>query len=110
MIIIVKQIDKKHDVNQLHDELIKAGLNPWPVESTETESRFTFDDSADGAKVQAIVDGYTYMAPVAAPSTSDIIQALAQMDLAKASTLEDLKAQIVPVAAAAVKVAEAEKG
>lgn len=106
MQIILKQSEKKHDTNKLHDALIKAGLNPWPVECTARESCFTFPDNADPAKIRGVIDAYVYHVPLPQPSTSDIIAALARMDLSAVSTLDQLKAQIAPVARAALNVIE----
>lgn len=69
MQITLTQLEKQHDPNKLHDALIAAELEPILVESNDTETRFTFDDSVDEGDVQDVIDGYAFTpAPAPAPA------------------------------------------
>lgn len=110
MRIIVRQADKTHDTNQLHDALIAAGFDPWPVESTPEESRFFFDDEADEMAISVVIEGFVPTEVAPPPTPGSIIAALAAIDLGKVNTLEDLKAAIAPAVAAAALVVAVTEG
>lgn len=65
----ITQSQKPHNVNQLHDAFIAAGLIPRLVESTETESRLAFDDVVADSAIDSVVSVY---ALVAAPALVDV--------------------------------------
>lgn len=62
------QSTKQHNVNQLHDAFIAAGITPLNLESDATESRASFDDAVTTPSIQAVVNAYVYVAPVIPPS------------------------------------------
>jgi hypothetical protein len=46
------------NTNKLHDELIKAGIVPLLVESTEEKTQITYANDIDMAAVQAVIDAH----------------------------------------------------
>lgn len=60
---VLAQSLKAHDVNKLHDAFLAATLIPLQVESTETESRFTFADEVTDAAIAGVVSAYTFAVP-----------------------------------------------
>lgn len=104
--IIVRQAEKRHDTNQLHDALAAAGLNPWPVVSTAEESSFCFESEEDAGRARAVIEAHIPAQPQQEqPSpTASLITALAGMNLDGVATVDDLKAAIEPVRSAAVAI------
>lgn len=66
----IRQADKQHNPNRLHDALIAAGLNPV-VESTPEETYITIPDDKD-AEAQAVIDGYTFQASPPSPNVKQL--------------------------------------
>lgn len=58
------QTTKQHNVNQLHDAFITAGITPLSVESSGTESTATFDDSVTNAQINAVIAAYVFVPPL----------------------------------------------
>jgi hypothetical protein len=63
---VLTQAEKPHDTNRLHDAFITASIPPLQVESTETESRFSFDEAVSDASITAVITAYALTAPAAA--------------------------------------------
>lgn len=55
MQVIVQQAERPHNGNQLHDEMIAAGLAPDPVHVYEDRTELTFADKKDAEKAKGVI-------------------------------------------------------
>lgn len=107
MVIIIMQADLPHDANRLHDQLIAAGVSPSIVRAFADRTEITVGDEEEEAAREA-VSGYQPPEDVPAPTASNVIAALAQMNLEGVTTIAGLKAEITPIRDAAAAVIAAE--
>lgn len=87
------QVEKPHDINQLHDAFVAAGIPPLKVEGNDTESRFAFQDAVTDGAIQAVITAYTIAAP---PALVDIKAAWQAYETAvnNATTVPQIKAAL----------------
>lgn len=62
-VVTLTQTTKQHNTNRLHDAFITAGIVPAQVESSNGESRFTFQDAASDSAIQTVITNYVFVAP-----------------------------------------------
>lgn len=84
----LRQADKQHDSNRLHEALITAGLTPI-VESTSEETYITIPADKD-AETQAVIDAYVFQAPPPQPNVKQLAVAFRDAVIA-ATTIGQLK-------------------
>lgn len=87
---IIKQAEKSHNANQLHDQLIAAGLNPLAVESTAAESKFTFEEAASDSSIDAVIAAHAPQ-QLAAPPNLKALWATYRTNLQAATTVAQIK-------------------
>lgn len=73
MELILKQSDKAHDANHLHDELIAAGIAPTLVESSAEATRIVFADTVKQIDVLKVLDAHTKKPRPPAPDLAALI-------------------------------------
>ena len=88
---ILTQAQKTHSTNALHDAFVAAGLTPILVESSNTESRFTFADEVTDTSIDAVVGSYAFSAP-AVPSDVRQLWTNYKNAVNNATTIPQLKA------------------
>jgi len=72
-------IIKNVNVNKLHDELIKAGIKPFPVFELENgDGDFTFPEGTDMELVQEVIDAHDPTPLPQPPSEKERLEALEQ--------------------------------
>lgn len=67
-VVTLTQATKQHNTNRLHDAFILAGLVPVQVESSNGESRFTFQDAVTDPSIQTVITNYVFAAPAIPPN------------------------------------------
>lgn len=90
---ILTQAEKAHNTNRLHDAFIAALIPPIRVESTETESRFAFDDSVGDTAIQTVITSYSFSPPTA-PLDIKAKWLEYKTNVSNATTIPQLKAAI----------------
>lgn len=91
--ITITQAEKAHHPNQLHDQLIAAGIAPLSVENTDTETRITVANAVTDESIQAVVDAHVKLGPEV-PFDWKVNWQSADAAIANASTLPALKSAV----------------
>lgn len=89
----ILQATKAHNVNQLHDQFIAAGIVPTAVDSSATASRFEFEDAASDAAIDAVITNHT--AQSTAPPNLLALWSTYKAAVQAATTVAQLKAALV---------------
>ena len=72
-------IIKDVNVNKLHDEFIRAGIQPWPVfEDDNGDGNFTFPEDTDMELVQQIISAHDPSPTPPPPSNRERLEVLEQ--------------------------------
>jgi hypothetical protein len=98
MKILLRQSEKKHDANRVHDALIQAGLIPDSVMHDDMQTEIIFNEEIDAQAVQAVIDAYRWTEPAAPPDLPAMMREIeaidTSVDLDGATTIAQLKAAI----------------
>lgn len=86
----ITQAQKPHNPNALHDALIASGAIPLRVESSDTESRFVFDDAISDDSVNAVIAAYAFT-PKAPPVDVKVAAQNFRNAINSAATVPQLK-------------------
>lgn len=95
MIITIKQSDKKHDVNKLHDAFRHAGIYPEKVFSDSEESTFIFTIGTPLSVIDPIRNSYQYVKPEPPPDLEKLKDVVR-----KAKTVAERKQALLELVAA----------
>jgi len=108
-VLTIRQAERRHDPNLLHDHLIAQGLNPQTVESDGEETRVYFETDEEAGQAQIALTTYQHREREVPPE----IKALwldFEAALQAATTLPQLKAAFLKMRPVVRALARGQRG